>query len=516
MESSSNEDTKNTSSQPVSLKKELTLFSTISLVIGRIIGSGIFITPSRVLLYSGSFGLALILWTAGGFLSIGGGLCYVELGNMIKNSGAEYAYLKEAYTFKRKKPASVVCGNLLSFLFSWSHVFFIMPSSNAVIVLACGRYFMQAVAGGETPPDVSVKLCALAAITFITLINVYSLRYTAIFVNITAVAKVLALLFVTSLGIWQLTKGNHNSNFTSSFEGTSTCVGEIVLAFYSVAFSYDGWNGIGYTVEENKNSKRNLLLGVLIGVPCVTVCYLSVNIAYIAGLSKSELLSSPATALTLAQSTLGDAGLVIIPLMVAISTIGSATAGVFSGSRIAYTTARDGNLMNVFGLIHNKFQTPIVAVIIQGVITAFLLMVAGSIGRLIDGLTTLGAINFTLVFVGLLIMRITRRDEQRPFKVWFVIPVMMALTFAFLAVVPIILVSNERVYLLAPLALLISGIPIYFLLVWKRWRPRILNKVTRKLDRVFILLLDSSLPFVDMSNEAASNEMVLFTAGHDQ
>ena len=154
---------KNTPQQPITLRKEITLFSTVAFVIGKIIGSGIFITPSRVLRYSGSFGLTLILWSIGGVFAIGGGLCYVELGSMIRNSGGEYAYLKESYTIKREKRASVVFGNLLGFLFSWSYSFFIRPSATAVIVLAFGRYFTQAVAGGDTPPDASVRLCAIAA-----------------------------------------------------------------------------------------------------------------------------------------------------------------------------------------------------------------------------------------------------------------------------------------------------------------------------------------------------------------
>ena len=159
------------------LRKELTLFSTVTFVIGKIIGSGIFITPSRVLRYSGSFGLTLILWSLGGLFAICGGLCYVELGNMIRNSGAEYAYLKESYSFKKKRKSSIVFGNLLGFLFSWSYSFFIRPSATAVIMLAFGRYFAQAVAGGDAPPDVAVKLCSIAAFSKFTMMYSGSIKH---------------------------------------------------------------------------------------------------------------------------------------------------------------------------------------------------------------------------------------------------------------------------------------------------------------------------------------------------
>lgn len=148
---------------PLTLRKELTLFGTVTFVIGKIIGSGIFITPSRVLRYSGSFGLTLTLWTLGGLFAIASGLSYVELGNLIKNSGAEYAYLKEAYTFNKKGPWFLFCGNLLGFLFSWSYAVFIRPASNAIITLTFGLYFAQAIAAGSTPPDGSVKVFAIGA-----------------------------------------------------------------------------------------------------------------------------------------------------------------------------------------------------------------------------------------------------------------------------------------------------------------------------------------------------------------
>ena len=154
----------------IGLKKELNLLTTVALVIGKIIGSGIFITPSRVLKYSGSFGLALICWSIGGLVAIGGGLSYVELGTMIRNSGGEYAYLREAYSFNKKNKFFKVFSNVLGFLFSWSYFVFIRPGSNAVITLTFGRYLAQAIARGDEPPEASVKLLAAACISKITCI----------------------------------------------------------------------------------------------------------------------------------------------------------------------------------------------------------------------------------------------------------------------------------------------------------------------------------------------------------
>ena len=213
------------------LKKELTLFNSISLVVSQIIGAGIFIAPTRALQHSGSIGLTLTFWVLGGLVSIGGGLAYIELGTMIRNSGGEYAYLREGFTFRKNSQLCTVIGNTLGFMFSWTYNIIVRPGSSAVIMLTFGRYFAQAVAGGSTPPESAVKLLAISGLSnykitlyiiiilfitvvFITLINIYSVRLTAVFISFTAVVKVLALVSISAIGLWQLCKGgNYNAHF---------------------------------------------------------------------------------------------------------------------------------------------------------------------------------------------------------------------------------------------------------------------------------------------------------------
>ena len=209
----------------VKLQKELTIFNSITIVVGEIIGSGIFISSTQVLQYSGSFGLTLIFWTLGGLISMGGGLAYIELGTMIKSSGGEYAYIREGFSFNKKRPAYMVFGTSLGFLYSWTYIMFIRPAANAIITQAFSTYFATAVAGGDPPPEISIKLLAVTAISMqylvviitlrvylvflvlLSLINVYSLRATAMMINVLSVAKVLALMFISVLGIWQLIEG---------------------------------------------------------------------------------------------------------------------------------------------------------------------------------------------------------------------------------------------------------------------------------------------------------------------
>ena len=152
------------------LKRTLNLFNAVTFIVGDIVGSGIFITPTTVLLYSGSFGMSLIFWAIGGVLAIAGGLVFVELGLLIRDSGADYAYLREGYSFGGKRPALRTIGNTLCFLSVWSSCLIVRPLSLSIITQACAVYICQAIGGGVTPPDLSVKLLATSAICECTVI----------------------------------------------------------------------------------------------------------------------------------------------------------------------------------------------------------------------------------------------------------------------------------------------------------------------------------------------------------
>lgn len=146
------------------LKKTLNLFNTVTIVVGSIIGSGIFITPTTVLFYAGSFGMALVFWVIGGVVAIAGGLIYVELGSMINDCGGDYAYLREGYSFGGKRASLRAVGNTFAFLSLWSGTFLIRALSNAIISKAFAVYLCQAFGSGSVPSDISTQLVAVATI----------------------------------------------------------------------------------------------------------------------------------------------------------------------------------------------------------------------------------------------------------------------------------------------------------------------------------------------------------------
>ncbi|XP_059759924.1 B(0,+)-type amino acid transporter 1 isoform X2 [Balaenoptera ricei] len=265
------------------LQKELGLFSGICIIVGTIIGSGIFISPKSVLSNMEAVGPCLIIWAACGILATLGALCFAELGTMITKSGGEYPYLMEAF------------GPIPAFLFSWTSLFVIKPSSFAIICLSFSEYVSAPFYSGCNPPQVVIKLLAAAAILLITTVNALSVRLGSYVQNVFTAAKMVIVVVIIISGLVLLAQGN-TRNFENSFEGTKLSLGAIGLAFYNGLWAYDGWNQLNYITEELRNPFRNLPLAIIIGIPLVTGCYILMNVSYFTVMTATELLQSQAVA----------------------------------------------------------------------------------------------------------------------------------------------------------------------------------------------------------------------------
>eukprot|EP00069_Balaena_mysticetus_P013872 bmy_22157T0 len=337
------------------LQKELGLFSGICIIVGTIIGSGIFISPKSVLSNMEAVGPCLIMWAACGILAtlgtvmgsgsmsptgergslnqgnasrgargplplcIPGALCFAELGTMITKSGGEYPYLMEAF------------GPIPAYLFSWTSLFVIKPSSFAIICLSFSEYVSAPFYSGCNPPQVVIKLLAAAAILLITTVNALSVRLGSYVQNVFTAAKMVIVVIIIISGLVLLAQGN-TRNFENSFEGTKLSLGAIGLAFYNGLWAYDGWNQLNYITEELRNPFRNLPLAIIIGIPLVTGCYILMNVSYFTVMTATELLQSQAVAVTFGDRVLYPASWVV-PLFVAFSTIGAANGTCFTAGR---------------------------------------------------------------------------------------------------------------------------------------------------------------------------------------
>ncbi|XP_068117044.1 b(0,+)-type amino acid transporter 1-like isoform X2 [Hyperolius riggenbachi] len=451
------------------LKKQIGLFSGISLIVGTIIGSGIFISPKSVLLNTGAVGPCLVLWAVCGIIAILGALCYAELGTMITKSGGDYHYLMEAF------------GPIPAFLFSWSIIIVLKPAACAIICLSFAEYSAAPFYPGCEPPVLVVKFLAAAAIMVITMVNCLSVKLASYVQNFLTVAKMIIVIIIIVSGIVLLIQGN-TQNFNNSFDGSTITAGGIGLALYNGLFAYDGWAQLNYITEELENPYRNLPLAIIVGIPLVMVCYLLINIAYFTVMTPTELLQSPAVAVTFGDRVLRPAAW-IVPLFVAFSTLGSGNGSCFTAGRITYVAGREGHMPKFLSYISVKRITPLPAIVFYG-ITGIIYIIPADINTLINYASFAVWIFYGLSIAGLVVMRFTRKDMKRPIKVPLPIPILMVLVAIYLVLAPII-DKPEWAYLYCVLFIL-SGLLFYFPFVHYKvkWAQKIMNPITMYIQMV--------------------------------
>uniref|UniRef100_A0A8C8WP14 B(0,+)-type amino acid transporter 1 n=1 Tax=Panthera leo TaxID=9689 RepID=A0A8C8WP14_PANLE len=315
------------------LRREIGLWSAVSLMAGCMIGSGVFMSPQGVLVYMGSPGASLMVWAGCGLLAMMGALCYAELSALVPKSGGEYAYILQIF------------GSLPAFLVIYTFVLLVRPAAIAAVSLSFAEYAVTPFYPGcSSMPQAVLKGVAASCILLLTLVNCWSSRLATMLVNVCAVAKVFSLLVIVVGGAVVLGQGRgHTETFLLAFHNTTQQAGRIGMAFYQGMWSFDGWNNVNYVVEELKNPK-NLVWAVMIAIPLVTSLYLLVNISYLLVLSPNEILSSDAMAVSWGNQVLG-AWAWLVPLAVVLSTFGSANGMFFGGSRVCYVAAREGHMV---------------------------------------------------------------------------------------------------------------------------------------------------------------------------
>ncbi|KAG9480134.1 hypothetical protein GDO78_011904, partial [Eleutherodactylus coqui] len=260
----------------VVLKKKVTLLRGISIIIGTIIGAGIFISPKGILQHTGSIGMSLTVWTACGILSLFGALCYAELGTCIKKSGGHYTYILEAF------------GPLPAFVRVWVELLVIRPAATAVISLAFGRYILEPFFIQCEIPDLAVKLVTATGITIVMVLNSMSVSWSARIQIFLTFCKLIAILIIIVPGVMQLIKGE-TQNFKDAFVGKDVSVMGLPLAFYSGMYAYAGWFYLNFVTEEVENPEKlgktyaeRLLGNFSLAVPIFVAlsCFGSMNVEY--------------------------------------------------------------------------------------------------------------------------------------------------------------------------------------------------------------------------------------------
>ncbi|XP_024863726.1 solute carrier family 7 member 10a [Kryptolebias marmoratus] len=467
----------NANDDKVTLKKEIGLMSACAIIIGNIIGSGIFISPKGVLEHAGSVGLSLIVWVCGGGICALGSLCYAELGVTIPKSGGDYSYVTEIF------------GGLVGFLLLWSAVLIMYPTTLAVIALTFSNYVLQPAFQNCLPPFIATKLLATICVLFLTWVNCYSVRWATRIQDIFTVGKLLALALIIVVGLIQIFKGHYDALQPSvAFEfSQDPSVGQIALAFLQASFAYSGWNFLNYVTEEVVDPRKNLPRAIYISIPLVTLVYTMTNIAYFTSMTPEELLTSNAVAVTFGQKLLGMFSWVM-PISVALSTFGGINGYLFTSSRLCFSGAREGHLPYLLAMIHLKNCTPIPALLLCCIATILILCV-GETHNLINYVSFINYLSYGVTIAALLYLRKTRPNLARPIKVSILVPISYLI---FWAVLLCFSLYSEPVVCGLGMVIMLTGVPVFFIGVqWKekpKWVYNVLEKVTYLGQKVFYVV----------------------------
>ena len=410
--------------RPAAPRAVLSTADAIAIIVGIVIGAGIFGVPSIVAGNVASEQMMLVVWIVGGVVSLIGALCYCELATAFPNAGGDYHFLTRAY------------GSKLSFLYAWARVTVITTASIAALAFVFGDYIARILPLGELGSPIYAALLVVV----LTAINIAGVRRGAITQNWLTAALVAGLLLVILAGLFLVAPAAAPAPAASTPDGGLPWHAGIGLAMVLVLFTYGGWNEAAYISAEVKDARRNIVRALVFGTLIIVVLYLLVNVAYLRGLGMDGMAKSQAVAADLLALAWGGTGAVAISILVAVAAATSANATIIAGSRTNYALGRDWPLLGFLGRWNQRTGTPVNALVAQGCI-ALALVVFGAVTPKDKGLQTMIEVTapvfwffFLLAGASLIVLRIREPGAERPFRVplYPVTPIVFCLTSAYL------------------------------------------------------------------------------------
>ena len=430
------------------LVRGLGLREAVTVLMGSIIGSGIFLTPRAIAQAIQSPGIIILVWTVSGILTLFGALAYAELGAMMPRSGGQYVYLREAF------------GPLWGFLFGWTLLLVIQTGSIAAVAVAFAEY-----SGYFIPlSPILMKVVAILCILLLTAVNYAGVRFGGWVQNIFTFLKVGAIVALVVLGLGL--RGGSWANFQPIWGGINHqgLLRAFGVAMVAALWSYDGWNNVGFVADEIKNPQRNLPIALAFGTLGVILIYLSANLVYIYILQVGQIAQSQLVAADVAKKLIGPLGGAAISAAVLVSTFGTVNGFILAGPRVYYAMARDGLFFKKIGEIHRSFRTPAFSILLQGV-WASLLTLTGKFEQLFTYVIFASWLYYAMAVSGVIVLRRKYPSAPRPYKTWGYPVVPMLFVAIALWFVYNTLTSDPRDSLMG-LILVLLGLPAYW--YWRR------------------------------------------------
>jgi basic amino acid/polyamine antiporter, APA family len=385
------------------LKKTLRPADAVMIVVGNVIGVGIFTTSGFIAGDIPDASLIMAVWVLGGVLTLLGALSYGELGAAFPRAGGDYIYLKEAY------------GPLAGFMVGWVGFFIINPGSMAALALGLTEYLVPLIAGDMTGISPAIpKIIAILVILIFTCVNYISVRWASRAQNLLSGFNLLTIVIIVSAG-FILGSGNwENFNYHSDTSSIGDLFGP---AMVSVFFTYSGWFVSAYVASEMKNPQKSLPFSLIVSSLIVTIVYIVMNVFYIYALPVPEMAGVVDIARRASESLLGNQASVLFSVMIIFAILGSLNSVTLTAPRIYYAMANDGLFPKRLGMVHPRYRTPHYSIGIQAVI-ACLLVLAGNFYQLLSYTVFFMLLTCIATTVGLFVLRVRKPHIVRPYKVW--------------------------------------------------------------------------------------------------
>ena len=436
------------------LLRELGVSQASAIVVGTIIGSGIFLVPAEMMQAVGSARLVYLVWIVGGLLSVAGAITYAELGAMKPQAGGEYIYIRDAY------------GPLPAFLYAWTWFVVAKPGSIATIATGIVRILgtFPALAFFNHPAvrvPITVtygQLVAIAAAILITWLNYIGVKRAGEFQLVFTVLKVIMIAGVAVVGF--TAAGGTWSNFGTHFPGATGGIAGFMAALVAALWAYDGWNDLNMVSGEIRQPERTIPIALIAGVAIVAVLYMLNNAAVQYVLPAQQIAASPRPSSDATAIAVGVWGAAIVSLGMALSMLVTLNGTIMSGARIPYAMARDGYFFKAMADVHPRFHTPDVALVVQLVLSIILLLFAGSFRELFS-LTIFAEWLFYMIAAStVFVLRRKEPNAPRPYKTWGypVVPAVFVLVAAVLLYFTFAQNLRNSLY---GCALILSGIPVF-------------------------------------------------------